>query len=195
MKQTISYSVLIYKIKKLYFKISLIILHKRINSYHRKVTHKNHTNDIKSPLHECVDIIVGYALNNPEVIYTIDHGVNKNSANQHGDEKKHAATPHSTVNQEHISDLSKYFKARSQGSDLYPGIEEKLEHSIWDHVHATIRCARSGDERCSKMHADIADSACKELAHYVNAEDYRTFTEEVEVHLKTLKFDYHNEDS
>ncbi len=195
MKQTISYSVLIHKIRKLYFRVSLITLHKHINRYHKIATHQNHANDIKSPLHECVDIIIGYALDNPKIIYTIGHTMNNSSANPRSRENTDATGQHITVSQEHISDLSKYFKARSRGSDLYPDIKEKLEHSIWDHVHATIRCARIGDKRCSKMHADIADTACKELSHYTDAEDYRAFTEIVEEHLKVLKSDYHNEDS
>lgn len=193
MKKNSTTNVLIRKIEKLYFRVSLIILHKRIDGYHKVAAHKEHAEDIKSPLQECVDIIVGYALDNPEIIYTIDRLKNETTADHlHHHKKPQTAGQHNTVNQEHIGELSKYFKARRDGSDLHPGINEKLQHSIWDHVHATIRCARLGDERCSKMHASIADSACKELAHYMNKEEYQAFIREVLEHLNTSNFDKPN---
>ena len=193
MKKTFSHSALIRALQKLYSRISLIVLHKRINEYQKIATHKKHAHDIMSPLHECIDIIVGYALDNPEVVYTIGHLKSESAtSNLHSHKKKHTAGQHSTVNQEHTRELSKYFRARSRGSSLHPGIREKLELSIWDHVHATIRCARFGNQHNSKIHADITDCACKELAHYMNKEDYQTFITEVKQHLHTLKSDHQN---
>ena len=193
MKQTSPYSVLIRKMEKLYFRVSLIVLHKRIDGYHKVAAHKKHAEDIRSPLQECVDIIVGYALDNPEIIYTIDRPRNETISNHLPQHKnKQTGDQYHAVNPNHISELSKYFKARRDGSDLHPGIKEKLQHTIWDHIHATIRCARHCDDRCSKMHAAIADSACKELAHYMEKEDYHLFTTEVKHHLDTLKAEHEN---
>ena len=193
MKKTFSHSALIRALKKLYTRVSLTVLHKRINEYQKVATHKKHANDIKSPLHECIDIIIGYALDNPEIIYTIDRLKNETTADHlHHHKKPQTAGQHNMVNQEHIGELSKYFKARRDGSDLHPGINEKLELSVWDHVHATIRCARLGDDRCSLMHAAITDCACKELAHYMNKQDYLLFTAEVKKHLDALKTEHQN---
>lgn len=193
MSNIVSYRALVRGIEKVYFKVSLIVLHKRMDSYHRVASHQTHANDIKSPLQECVDIIVGYALDNPNVVYSVDHNMDKYTALHLSNHKKNqVAALHTQVNQEHIKELSKYFKARSTGSGLHPSIQEKLEHSIWDHVHATLRSARLGDDHCSQMHANIACYACKELAHYMNKDDYHVFTMEVENHLNILKSDYPN---
>lgn len=193
MPNTISYRALIRGIEKAYFKVCLIVLHKRMNSYHRVASHQTHANDITSPLQECVDIIVGYALDNPNVVYSVGHNMDKyTTPHLSNDKNKQATTLPTQINQEHIKELSKYFKARSTGSGLHPSIQEKLEHSIWDHVHATLRCARLGDDHCSKMHANIACCACKELAHYMDEYDYHVFIVEVEDHLNTLKSDNPN---
>ena len=99
-----------------------------------------------------------------------------------------AAHPHRhpSINQEHIDDLSRYFKARSKDSDLHPAIQDKLEHSVWEHIHATIRCARQGDKRNAKMHLNIASTACKELGHYMKEEEYQAFVKKAEEHMGTL---------
>ncbi|MCW8831216.1 MAG: hypothetical protein OQK32_06825 [Gammaproteobacteria bacterium] len=190
MSNIVSYRALIRGIEKVYFKVSLVILHRRMDSYHTIATHQEHARDIKSPLQDCVDIIIGYALDNPKVIYRIDQSIDKHTTIHLSEHKNNlAAHLYCQPDHEHLSDLSRYFKARSAGFELYPCIQEKLEHSIWDHIHSTLRCARLGDQRCSKMHADIASHACKELAHYLNEEDYQTFTDEVEDHLNILKSD------
>ncbi len=65
-------------------------------------------------------------------------------------------------------------------------MDEKLKHSIWEHIHASIRHARLGDARVAKMHADIANSAYRELAHYVSNEDHNELALEIENQLGEL---------
>lgn len=193
MSKTVSYRVLIRGIEKIYFKISLIVLHKRMDNYHKQASHskKEYANDIRSPLLECADILIVNNPDNPEVIHAIDCTTAESATtNWHTHEKHHAATDldnQAAFNHEHVGELSKYFRDRGRSSDLHPGIKEKLEHSVWEHIHATIRYARQGDDRSSKMHAGIASYACKELAHYLNQEDYQAFATEVEEHLNILK--------
>ena len=188
MNRSNSYNALIGKIERLYFKVSLKILHRRMASYHKTSVHSEHAQEIKSPLQECIDIIVGYALDNAEVIYPVgtlsaDHLARSRSASA-------TTNVEEPISHQDISELSRYFKARSQGLDLHPSIQEKLENSIWDHVHATIRYARQGDKLNSRMHMNIANCACKELAHYLDKNDYCAFTGEVSAHLATLKSDF-----
>lgn len=193
MSKTVSYRVLIRGIEKIYFKISLIVLHKRMDNYHRQASHskKEYANDIRSPLLECADILIVNNQDNPEVIHAIDCTTAESATtNWHTHEKHRAATDANNqpaFNHEHVGELSKYFRERGRSSDLHPNIKEKLEHSVWEHIHATIRYARQGDNRSSKMHAGIANYACKELAHYFNQEDYQAFATEVEEHLNCLK--------
>ena len=192
MNRSNSSNALIGKIERLYLKISLKILHRRMASYHKTSVSIEHAQEIKSPLQECIDIIVGYALDNTEVVYpvgtlTAAHLSRSRSASVTGNDEEQ-------ISHQDISELSRYFKARSQGVDLHPSIQEKLENSIWDHVHATIRYARQGDKANSRMHMNIANCACKELAHYLEKNDYRAFTGEVSAHLATLKTDFLNGD-
>ena len=95
-------------------------------------------------------------------------------------------TGHHELSRERIDELSKYFKERNKGADLHPSIREKLEHSVWEHIHATVRCARQGDKRNAKMHLNIAHTACKELGHYMDDEEYQAFVKEAEDHMGTL---------
>ncbi|MDH3342176.1 MAG: hypothetical protein OEM07_00475 [Gammaproteobacteria bacterium] len=121
-----------------------------------------------------------------EVIHTVYEGTITNS---YTNEKQHADNHPHLINRRfrYVGELSKYFKERSQGSDIHPGIKEKLEHSVWEHIHAAIRYAHQGNEYNSKIHTDIACNACKELAHYMDDEAYRLFTIEVAKHLSDLK--------
>lgn len=189
MANTLSYRALIRGIEKVYFRVSLIVLHKRMDSYHKQSSHSHHehASDIHSPLLDCVDVLIVNNTNKPETIYSIDCTLTENAAsNLYQHMNKVSAMP-AEFNHEYVGELSKYFKERSRSTDLHPCIQEKLEHSVWEHIHATIRCARQADKRNMKIHAGIASSACKELAHYMSEQDYRAFTTEVEQHLLVLK--------
>ena len=52
-------------------------------------------------------------------------------------------------------------------------IGEKLKDSIWSHTHAATLHARQGNVSNAKLHAEIANNALKEAAHYMIEEDYR----------------------
>ena len=181
MAEHFSYRALIQGLEKLYARISLRVLHKRIDSYHSSASHKEHAGDIKTALMEFIESTIAQAVKS-------DSASNERDRISTSIETKLPTSQSEThdLNRERIDELSKYFKSRSNGADLHPPIREKLEHSVWDHIHAALRTARQGDKRNSKMHADIADTACKELAHYMDEESYLALIEDIELHLAAL---------
>lgn len=191
MSKKFSYRGLIEGLKKLHFKVSLMALHKQINSYHSKASdgHRKYHGGIKTPLMDFIET-------------TVSQAVTTRSSNEAAHEQDTMASPtvpphmvqpaahsdlHREISRERIDELSKYFKARTKGDELHPPIREKLEHSVWEHIHSTIRCARQGDKANAKMHLNIATAACKELGHYMDEEEYRAFVARAEDYMGTLK--------
>lgn len=188
MKNTAFYSALILRMEKLYKSVSLLLWRKRMDGYHESASqgHGIYGNDIKSPLQDC---IVNIMANSPSDAATIPGNdrpapgspAPPNTTAKTGTDKPHEAV--GSVAENH----SGSFIEKTNGSDMYPEIVNKLEHSIWEHIHATIRYARQGDEKNATMHSDIANSACKELAHYLDDEHYQAFIIKIGEHLDTYK--------
>lgn len=184
MSKKFSYRALIKALEKLYTKVSLYLLHKRINTYHSKASDgKNkHHDGIKTLLSTFIETTVAQATSSDHSNHNYDH-----LAEGHKPQPNHSGESQSGhLNRERIDELSKYFKARNKGDELHPAIRDKLKHSVWEHIHATVRCARQGDERNAKMHLNIASTACKELGHYMDDDEYQTFVSEAESHLDIL---------
>ena len=180
-----SYRALIQALKDLYTKVSLIVLHKRISTYQINAPHKEHAKHIKSSLMEFLETTISQAVQVNDI-------TNKNELTTKLIQPRHYQPAdqnavNTLLNRDRINELSKYFKKRSKGAELHPPIQKQLEHSVWEHMHAASRCAKNGDKRNSKMHADIVDSACKELAHYMEEEPYLEFIGRVADHLSALK--------
>lgn len=64
---------------------------------------------------------------------------------------------------------------------------EKLKDSTWSHIHTALLHARQGDVSNAKLHADIANGALQEAAHYMTEEDYNVFCAEVAKAFKELE--------
>lgn len=182
MAKHFSYRAFIRGLENLYAKFALTVLHKRISNYQDKTIPKEHARDIKTPLMKFMDTTVSQAVKGN---ITDDEATTGEVIQPHHPAAQH--TGHHVLSRERIDELSKYFKERNKGAELHQPIKKQLEHSVWEHIHAALRCARKGDERNSKMHVDIVDSACKELAHYMDEEPYLEFIGHVEEHLSTLK--------
>lgn len=188
MKNTSFFNDLIHAVEKLYSRITLRILHKRMDAYHQQPSPDNfnaHTLDIKAPLFKYIDDTSSNGQEIVTEIQTLDYSFFLQTTNPHTP-SHHELASQRIVNKKNVSELSRYYKSRQNGSELHTGIDEKLKHSIWEHIHAAIRHARLGDARVAKMHADIANYAYRELAHYLSNEIYAEFTLEMENQLGTL---------
>ncbi len=203
MKLSVLLFTLLHKVQQLYNKIALSRLHKLIDRYHRYVSHskKSHAKDIKESLLDYVDNVVAVEKNKavtqaphdsePPVSNTGVAGKHVTQSHHNlfpfkQDEKHDGVNPYA-LNKEQVAALSKYFKARTKGPELHPGMEEKLKSSIWSHMNASVQCALKGDSSSAKMHVDIANYAFKEIAHYMPEERYLELTEKINNRLETLK--------
>jgi len=188
MKTNLSFRALIHAIEKIYLRMALIVLQKRMGGYHKQasLSEKSYTPNIKSMLLECVDEIINSHQDDHEGPRDVDEAIISDATSNRHSHASPAFKP-CVVSKENVGELSRYFKARISGSGLHHGIEEKLEHATWEHIHATIRYARRGDKRNAKLHANIASSACKELAHYMDGEHYQKFIMAIEKELNILK--------
>lgn len=180
---------LIGELKCLYNKVSLVILHRRIGGYHRHADYKesSHAGDFKSSLRGYIDdVVVSEIKPPPKIKFTVDSIIPKiPEANKYEYETHHECAHH-YINPNHVGDLSKYFKERRKAYELQPSIKTKLEHSVWEHINASIHSAHKGDKRSAKMHADIANSAFKEVAHYISEAEYAEFSKKVTERLQGL---------
>jgi hypothetical protein len=194
---------LLHKLQQLYYRIAVSRLHKLMDRYHRYTSHskKSHADDIKTSILEYVDnvVVVEKEKNITKERSDIDHSVTeagvtaKHTTQSHHDlypfkldEKDDGPNPYA-LNKKQVDELSKYFKAREKGPELHQGMEEKLKDSIWLHMNASVQCALKGDGGSAKMHADIADYAFKEIAHYMPKEQYLELSEKIHKRLDSLK--------
>ncbi|NOR43272.1 MAG: hypothetical protein GQ572_08025 [Gammaproteobacteria bacterium] len=199
---------LLHKLQQLYYRIAVSRLHKLMDRYHSYTSHskKSHANDIKTSILEYVDniVVVEKEKNITKGSNDTDHPVTeagvaaKHVTQSHhdlfpfkSDEKDDGPNPYA-LNKKQVDELSKYFKAREKGPELHHDMEEKLRDSIWAHMNASVQCALKGDGRSAKMHADIADYAFKEIAHYMPKEQYLELTEKINRRLDTLKVNQDN---
>jgi len=189
MKDGSIYRTLIEAIEKLYLRIVVKALHRRMGAYHKEVPQqfKPYQKDIKTPLLVCIDDIIENGPDDDECVPIIHYAIPTNASMSH--QRPGAGYIHvqHAIDKKNVGELSRYFKARWNGSDIHPGIKEKLERSAWEHLHASIRHARQGENETARIHADIAHYACNELAHYLSEKDYQCFTSELEKHLGTLQ--------
>ena len=188
MRNTAFYNALIRSMEKLYKRVSLLLWHKRMDGYHESASqgHRSYRNGIKSPLQDCIVNIMANSPGDAQTNPGNDRPVPTTTTNTNTDSKANAGKKQ-VVNEGKAENLSGLINERTDGSELYPEIVTKLEHSIWEHIHATIRYARQGDNYNATMHSDIANSACKELAHYLDEEHYQAFIIKIEEHLESYK--------
>ncbi len=189
------------ELRHLYNQIAVMLLHKRMDGYHRHMNHskKSYAADIKASLLEYVDNVIVIEKEKNKISNSITHPVYESEAinkctpkSQHTTypfnlDKKYTSHNPFKLNRKQVGELSRYFKTRKKGTELHPGIEEKLKSSVWDHINASIQCAFRGDSRNAKMHVDIANYALKEIAHYMPEEKYLVLTEKINKRLDALK--------
>ena len=169
-------------IYQLYSKITLKILHHRIQKHHeRKYTDSSH--DITKHLTKHVHHLVKkhqeatskvtwkkstFIIKNTPHVTTLDDYKNPNSPNI-------------------INPLSDYLKNKRYIDSSHSKVADKLISSTWDHFHAAIREAKQGKTKTAKMHVDVANYAMKEVAHFVPEEEYQNFYSDIKIEVEELK--------
>lgn len=187
MKNTQFYSSLILAIEQLYMRLATILLHRRMLAYRKSPDHAHISGyDINSFLLIRLDEVAQHDEDDSEMTTKMDCSLlDRPSTKTTIDEAYYDSSRH-VVNRENIKELSNYFKERSNGANLHPAIAVKLEHSTWGHIHEAIRCTHCNDQRCAKMHVNIASHAAKELSHYMDPEEYKDFIVKIEEYFDGL---------
>lgn len=83
-------------------------------------------------------------------------------------------------------DMKNFFPKNRGFPGAAANLCESLKKSTWSHMRTALRLAKQGQIHSAKIHANIADQALKEVAHFMSAEEYNNFTEEVKNTLKSL---------
>ena len=170
------------EIYQLYSNFTLKVLHIRIQKHHER-KHTDSTHDITKHLTKYIHYLVNkhqeatskvtwkkstFIVKNLSHVTTLDDYKNPNSLNI-------------------INPLNDYLKNKEYIDSSHSGIADKLILSTWDHLHAAFREARQGKTKTAKMHADIANYAMKEMAHFSSEEEYQSFYSDIELEIEELK--------
>ena len=183
-------------LQRLYSRLSLTALHRRMGSYHKENSAGiTMGKDISSSLNGHIDKLAnsehakckGVACEEAAKVVPADamlHTTAQTVADsQNPSPSQDQASLVSTV----LDGLAKYFKSGQSEPTIQPHVSEKLKKSTLDHIHTALRHARQGEVTTAKLHADIANQALKEVAHYMSADEYKVFAAEVEALLSELK--------
>jgi hypothetical protein len=168
-------------------RLATSMLHRRMQAHHKSVNQVHITgDDINSFLLLRLDEVAQHDEDIPEMTTKMDYSlIDRPSTKKTIDEGYYDNRQH-VVNRDNIKELSNYFKERSKGANLHPAISVKLEHSTWAHIHEAIRCTRCNDQRCAKMHVNIASHAAKELSHYMDPKEHKAFIVKIEEYFDVL---------
>ncbi len=193
-----SLSALINELKQFYDQLALAQLYKRMHGYHNQAHYCGsiHATDIRSSLSEYINnIIIDHEASRAVVITshpvsaaTVHHPATENfdAPYPFQTECETDKNPHYAVNTRQLNELAKYLKTKANDTELHVSIKDKLQRSVWEHIHAAIECALKGDRHNAKLHVDIANYGFLEVAHYMSEEQYRLFTATIDEHLRTL---------
>ena len=169
---------------ELYHKLYHMDLRKRINFYNRN-TGTNKSPDISASLTKHIDKLA------PASKPTSPGATSTATARF----SKRASKPDNTKLPNHqpgwlnkvVSSIIRPKKIFTSKITPDPYMGDKLKDSTWSHIHKALLYARQGEANTAKLHADIANEALKEAAHYMSEEDYKVLCEEVAKAFKELE--------
>ena len=173
---------------KLYYKLCDMDLHKRMDFYNRN-TSTNKAPDISASLTKNIDKLAPASKpsstgSSKAAASAATAGSSKRASQP--DNAKQAGQQRGWLNMvvSGFNRPQKIFKSKIT-PDPYMG--EKLKDSTWSHIHTALLHARQGEAYNAKLHADIANEALKEAAHYMSEEDHKVLCGEVAKAFKELE--------
>jgi hypothetical protein len=171
-------------LRELYYKLCNMDLHKHMNFYKRN-TGTNKAPDISASLTKHIDKLVPASKpTSPGATSTATARSSKRATRP--DNAKQPNQQPGWLNKVVTSiTLPKKIFASKITPDPYMG--DKLKDSTWSHIHTALLHARQGEANTAKLHADIANEALKEAAHYMSKEDHKVLCENVAKAFKELE--------
>lgn len=129
--------------------------------------------NIVSPLSECIDKLAANAVNNPV------NATNSQTPEEKVHSHNHAPISPKPSSEIELGELSVHLKNSHKYSGASLGTGDKLMQSTWEHFHAAIRLARQGDVDAAKLHVELTNNALNEAAHYLPEPVYSRFSKDV----------------
>ena len=166
---------LIRALRDLYFKFSEFELVKRVNGYRRNLG-SNKAPDIGYTLTAQIDKL---AAENKQRVNSVNQieAVKEFSETKNSHHMINAPFPSAKNELTNLSRSETISPYRSK-SDEYMG--DKLKASTWSHIHMALMQARNGEVSTAKLHADIANQALKEAAHFMDEAAYKDLCIDIE---------------
>lgn len=169
---------------ELYYKLCDMDLHKRMNFYHRN-TGTNKAPDISASLSKHIDKLAPASKpTSPGATSTATVRSSKKASRPDNAKQRNQQPGWLNKMVTSIIRPKKIFTSKIK-PDPYMG--DKLKDSTWSHTHTALLHARQGEASTAKLHADIANEALKEAAHYMSEEDHKVLCEEVAKAFKELE--------
>lgn len=177
MAQDQDHNSILRRLQRLYTRLVLQILHQRMQSY-RKSHHARPDQEISTVLYDYIDKA-------PAPVTETSPESRAPLAQTHAQTTApHSSSPIQTDEPPSIMTMTRdglalLFQKMSTGPTIDPAMNDKLKKSAWDHIHAVHRFTRQGDRTSARLHANIANNALKEAAHFMSEDDYAVFIKEI----------------
>ncbi len=171
-------------LRELYYKLCNMDLHKHMNFYKRN-TGTNKAPDISVSLTKHIDRLAPASKpKSPGATSTATARSSKRAA-----KPDNAKQPNQQPGRlkKVVSSIIRPKKIFASKITPDPYMGDKLKDSTWSHIHTALLHARQGEVITAKLHADIANEALKEAAHYMSEEDHKVLCEEVAKAFKELE--------
>ncbi len=85
------------------------------------------------------------------------------------------------------NELSRHFESNRTDARSKAELGHRLQKRAWEHIYATLRAARAGDTKTAKLHADIANQAVHEAAHFLPPDEISDFVHQVKNKLDSAE--------
>lgn len=170
---------------RLFLKVSEFELLRRFSLY-SKNTDTNSILDVSDLLENKINALVTESKRSQVTMAGSELQENKSASDSQ--ERPDESHRQHAVKVDDIKDsLALHYKESSSNNETDNYMGERLKKSAWSHIHTAIMQARAGEERIAKLHADIANQALKEAAHYMHAEEYKFLCEDIQNSINELK--------
>ena len=163
---------------KLYYKLCDMDLHKHMNLYNRN-TGTNETSNISASLTKHIDKLAPASKpSKPNSAGASTTTARSSKRASKPDNVKQPSQQTGWLNKA-VCSVSRQKKIFTGKITTDPYMGDKLKDSTWSHIHTALLHARQGEANTAKLHADIANEALKEAAHYMSGEDHKILCGEV----------------
>ena len=177
---------LLTSLQALFSRLSLLILNRRIGTYRRDGI-VNKDSELLSTLYQILDSTP--AVDNTEHRRNGEKGISAVEVVTEVAQYKIPANAEGVVEAAgtQFTDLSNRLHATHSKSSDATHLGEKLGISTKEHIRTALRYVREQNPELAKMHADLANEALQQAAHYLSDEAYIELKSSVLAEIRKLQ--------